>query len=537
MPVLTRCLNSFHVRSNSYGHNQTHARRIDSAGRRGPEAPRLRAATLSRDGQLLKLRHLVFHHLDSYGRCVVVWLRAEIRWPDHQLSWLAHRQSLHFMRRGEHGGTRLRLSNGGRALLLGLPPRRTRLGMADGVDEYDWAGHDHGRHQHRSGNLSDRRGHSHLRFAGRVSSARLWKAHELVFPTLRHGPADDSASGAQHLRHSPRRAIERHQRVVAHRRRAAHRGAAHLLGSASQPARFFVFSFERRQSARSFVRKDRWPTGPGAGDGEFSMRSPLFALVPGLIQFYHAAPFALVFVLGLLQAQWTYTGYDASAHVAEETVMARKNSAWGVFLSVAVSAVVGYVLLLILTWCIPKGDVAATANDAYPVLQIVYANLGKFAANLIAVIIGGAMWLCGCSSITSMARMWYAFARDDGMPGSRLIKQVNGRYRTPVWSMVITSGLAIVICLYAAAFYVVTSISTITLYLAYVIPIYLNRRNKRRRQGEYTTPESAPWNLGRWATPINVIAIAWTAFITIIFSLPPNELVLWTMLLVGMLLL
>src|SRR5439155_1213250 len=90
---------------------------------------------------------------------------------------------------------------------------------------------------------------------------------------------------------------------------------------------------------------------------------------------YGAAPFALVFVLGLLQAQWTYTGYDASAHVAEETVMARLNSAWGVFLSVAVSAVVGWVLLLILTWSIPGGDIAATANDAYPVLQIVYGNL------------------------------------------------------------------------------------------------------------------------------------------------------------------
>jgi len=270
--------------------------------------------------------------------------------------------------------------------------------------------------------------------------------------------------------------------------------------------------------------------------GDFKLSSPLFTMFPGLTDFYRAAPFALVFMLGLLQAQWTYTGYDASAHVAEETVMARKNSAWGVFLSVAVSAVVGYVLLMILTWCIPKGDVAATANDAYPVLQIVYGNLGKFAANVIAVIIG-AMWLCGCSSITSMARMWYAFARDDGMPGSRLIKQVNGRYRTPVWSIFITSALAIVICLYAAAFYVVTSISTITLYLAYVIPIYLNWRNKRRRQGEFTTPQTAPWNLGRWGTPINVIAIAWTAFITIVFSLPPNELVLWTMLLVGVLLL
>ena len=53
-------------------------------------------------------------------------------------------------------------------------------------------------------------------------------------------------------------------------------------------------------------------------------------------------PFGIAgaFALSLLQAQWTYTGYDASAHVAEETVQARTASAWGVFLSVAVSAVV-----------------------------------------------------------------------------------------------------------------------------------------------------------------------------------------------------
>ena len=43
------------------------------------------------------------------------------------------------------------------------------------------------------------------------------------------------------------------------------------------------------------------------------------------------------------------------------------------------------------------------------------------------------------------------------------------------------------ICLYAAAYFVVTSISTITLYLAYMFPIYLNWRNRRRGQGEFTT--------------------------------------------------
>ena len=55
----------------------------------------------------------------------------------------------------------------------------------------------------------------------------------------------------------------------------------------------------------------------------------------------------------LLQANWTYTGYDASAHVAEETVGARRASAWGIFLSVAVSAVAGYIFLLAITLHLP----------------------------------------------------------------------------------------------------------------------------------------------------------------------------------------
>ena len=270
-------------------------------------------------------------------------------------------------------------------------------------------------------------------------------------------------------------------------------------------------------------------SGPALVFGNMVIPSPLFAIIPGLKNLYQSAPFALVFVLAFLQAQWTYTGYDASAHVAEETVMARLNSAWGVFLSVAVSAVVGYIVLMALTFAIP--DVAATAADPYPVLYIVYNNLSAFFANVIAIIIFGGMWLCGLSSITSMSRMWFAFARDGGMPGHKLISQINHKYRTPIWSIMITSILAVLICIYSAAYFVVTSISTITLYLAYGIPIYLNWRNKRQKKGEYTTPESSPWNLKGWGPFINIVSVIWIIFITILFCLPPNELVLWTMIL------
>ena len=271
--------------------------------------------------------------------------------------------------------------------------------------------------------------------------------------------------------------------------------------------------------------------------GELKLPSPLFALVPGLADLYATAPFALAFVLALLQAQWTYTGYDASAHVAEETTMARLSCAWGIFLSVAVSAAVGYVMLLIFTWCIPGGDVAKTANDAYPVLYIVYGNLATVWAHVVAMVIGGAMWLCGLASITSMGRMWYAFARDDGMPGARVLKRIHATTGTPVAATLVTSALAVLICLYAAAYSVVTSISTIALYLAYGIPIWLNfrnrRRNRRRRRGEFVTGEQAPWTLGRGAPLINAVALVWVGVLSVVFVLPPNARVLGTMILVA----
>jgi amino acid transporter len=307
-----------------------------------------------------------------------------------------------------------------------------------------------------------------------------------------------------------------------------------FLGKYHNPVEFlFSHSVSVTPLEASSAELPSGATGPALVFGKFTVPSPLFALVPGLAQLYQAAPFALVFVLALLQAQWTYTGYDASAHAAEETVMARKNTAWGIFLSVAVSAVVGYILLLILTWCIPRGDIAATAKNEYPVLYVAYEGLSKWAANVVAIIIGVAMWLCGCSGITSMGRMWFAFARDDGMPGSKYLKRVNPRYHTPVCAIIVTSVLAVFLCLYASAYYVITSISTITLYLAYIIPVYLNWRNRRRNSGEFVTGELAPWNLGKWSGAINLIAIIYTAFIVVVFSVPPNELVLWTMILLA----
>ena len=79
------------------------------------------------------------------------------------------------------------------------------------------------------------------------------------------------------------------------------------------------------------------------------------------------------------------------------------------------------------------------------------------------------------------------------------------------------------LCLYAAAYFVVTSISTITLYLAYMFPIYLNWRNRRRGRGEFTTAADRAVESGPWGPVLNVIAIVWVLFITVISACRPTS--------------
>ena len=295
-----------------------------------------------------------------------------------------------------------------------------------------------------------------------------------------------------------------------------------LLAVMGKHTQSFSFLFEHKVSVDPNTLTSKFAAG------SYTFNS-LMMKIPGMTGLYSGGGIALAFVLGLLQAQWTYTGYDASAHVAEETVMARLNSAWGVFLSVAVSFVVGYAMLLALTLHIP--DIGKTIDGANSpaVLYIIYENLDNATlAHVCAIIIGGAMWLCGLSSITSMSRMWFAFARDGGMPGYSLIKQIHPKWRTPMWAIGITCVLAVLLTVWSAAYSVIVAVSTTSLYLAYGIPIYLNLRNKMRKQGEYTTPETAPWNLKNWGNIINVISLAWIVFITILFSIPPNELAGWS---------
>jgi amino acid permease (GABA permease) len=221
-------------------------------------------------------------------------------------------------------------------------------------------------------------------------------------------------------------------------------------------------------------------------------------------------------LIGLLMAQYTYTGYDASAHVAEETHDASRAAPRGIVLSVVVSVIAGFVLLFAITWSIQDYDAERTTSLGLPPAQIFIDAAGRHTGEFLLLICMVAQWFCGMASVTANSRMSYAFARDGALPGSRIWKQVNPRTGTPTNSIWLCVAISIILVLPSlwntTAYLAATSIAVIGLYIAYVAPVLLRRLNPDFRPG--------PWNLGRWSPVVGWLSIVWVVVICVLFVLP-----------------
>jgi len=233
-----------------------------------------------------------------------------------------------------------------------------------------------------------------------------------------------------------------------------------------------------------------------------------------------------VFLIGLLLAQYTITGYDASAHMTEETHDADVSGPNGIWKSIVISVVFGYVLLLGVWYALnPDGGFTAalsfqleTANIAAPA-AIFLDSFGKNLAIFALIIVMGAQFFCGMASVTTNSRMIYAFSRDGAVPGHRMWHSINKRTRTPtnaIWLAAVLAWLLVAPAYWfgsVVAYFAVTAIGVIGLYIAYMIPIFL-----RLRAGDSFQP--GPWTLGAKGKVIGWIAVIWVLFICVILMMP-----------------
>jgi amino acid transporter len=226
-----------------------------------------------------------------------------------------------------------------------------------------------------------------------------------------------------------------------------------------------------------------------------------------------------VLPIGFLLAMYTQTGYDASAHTAEETRGAAISAAQGVWRSVFWSAVIGWFVLLAFLFAVP-GDGTPVSDAAGFVGAIFTESLDPWAAKLVLIIATVGQLFCGAAGLTSASRTWYAFSRDRGMPGWAIFRRVNAS-RVPFNAVIAVALASLFIAIPALfgennipfAFFALTGICTVGLYLAYIIPIYL-----RLRKGDDFQP--GPWNLGRRYRLVNTLAIIFVVLVVFSLNLP-----------------
>ncbi|HTW13447.1 MAG TPA: amino acid permease [Solirubrobacteraceae bacterium] len=228
--------------------------------------------------------------------------------------------------------------------------------------------------------------------------------------------------------------------------------------------------------------------------------------------------------LGFLLTMYTITGYDASAHVSEETHGASDAAAKGVWRSVMYSAVVGWIVLMALTFAAAPIHDKTIDSASFTSLGIITSALGSGTAKFVIFISLMGQLFCGMACVTSCSRMTFAFSRDGAVPGHRLWRRLSER-KTPTWAVLFAVCFAGVITVPAffpsstgapVAFFAVTSICVIGLYIAYTIPVFLRWRMRDR-----FVP--GPWTLGRKYKWVNAVAFTWVALCVVIFCLPTSQ--------------
>ena len=239
--------------------------------------------------------------------------------------------------------------------------------------------------------------------------------------------------------------------------------------------------------------------------------------------FSSGAYWFLVLPLGFLLTQYTITGFDASAHLSEETQGAADGAAKGIWRSIFYSAVGGYLLLLAFLFAVQDADKVTEGGGA---VDLIFGQALPTGWHFLVLLISTAGQLfCTTACLTSASRMTFAFSRDGAIPGSSWLSKVHARTRIPANAVIFVAVVGILITLPAliqvdingapvpVAFYAVVSVAVIGLYLAFLIPIFL-----RWRLGAAFVPGS--WTLGTTYKWMNPIAVAEIAVISIYFILP-----------------
>ncbi|KAF5363808.1 hypothetical protein D9756_000045 [Leucocoprinus leucothites] len=223
------------------------------------------------------------------------------------------------------------------------------------------------------------------------------------------------------------------------------------------------------------------------------------------------------FILSFTSAMWALTGYDAAAHISEETSSAARTAPLAILSGVIGVEVLGLLLLIGASFATIDIPHLVDTNLGMPMGQVYLDTFGKKGMLAVWSLCIFVLWVNGVSQGVDASRVTFALARDNALPGSRLWKQVHPSTKTPVYAVWLVISLSAIIAVLVWSDTALSSLAGATvvgLYVSYAIPIFFRITSGHR------TFKPGPFNLGRYSRPIGAIAVLWSLFASVVLLFP-----------------
>ncbi|OTA58857.1 choline transport protein [Hypoxylon sp. EC38] len=182
----------------------------------------------------------------------------------------------------------------------------------------------------------------------------------------------------------------------------------------------------------------------------------------------------LAFCIGVLGNVFAFLGGDAAIHMSEEIRNAAVVVPRSLLTGLLINGTLGFGMLIATLYCMGDIDAALAENPHYPFMAIFRNATGSTAgAAVMSAIVVVMAFSATTGCLASTSRIYWAFARDRGLPGWRILKKVSPRTSIPFYSVITTAVIAIILSLVnigdATAFNGVISISTAGLFGSYLV--------------------------------------------------------------------
>ncbi|KAJ5407929.1 hypothetical protein N7509_001812 [Penicillium cosmopolitanum] len=228
----------------------------------------------------------------------------------------------------------------------------------------------------------------------------------------------------------------------------------------------------------------------------------------------------MCFITGLVNPLYSLGGLDGISHITEEMPNPGRNAPLGLAITLSIAFVTGVSYLLSLMFSVQNYNSLADTPTGLPLAEIFWqATSTKGGAFGLIFMIWVALGPCVIGSQLSTGRVFWAFARDEGLPLSRVWARVHPRLGSPLNAQLCVGVIiALLGCIYlgsTTAFNSMMSSAVTVNNLAYLVPIVTNVLLRRK------TMHAGPFHMSQTVgMSVNIISVLWLVFAIVFFSFP-----------------